>query len=278
MKKKQRNKRISPRKVRRLLGWICGIAAVTITAGFVRSGKRAATCSHVDIHIDKTLGHAFVIPEDVLDMMSGPDRQPVGRKLVDINIAMLENMIRRNVYVAHAEVFSTIDGTLHFDIRQRKPVIRIINHREEQFYIDEAGGFMPVSTRYAANVVVASGYIFNRYAEGSVGADGGKQTKNHEPGRSQHQGIIEQLYDLALFIDRDSFWNSQIEQVYVNETGMLELVPRVGNHLILLGDTRNMETRFENLRLFYKQAMDSAGWHDYKMINLFYEGQVVCSK
>ena len=89
---------------------------------------------------------------------------------------------------------------------------------------------------------------------------------------------IQKLYIINRYIQEDSFLQAQIEQIYINKSNEIELVPKVGRHLILFGDIDNMETKFENLIVFYEQGMKKAGWKKYKTINLKYSNQVICSK
>ena len=45
----------------------------------------------------------------------------------------------------------------------------------------------------------------------------------------------------------------------MNLNGDIELVPRVGNHTILLGDASRLEVKFRNLRWFYREALNKKG-------------------
>ena len=58
----------------------------------------------------------------------------------------------------------------------------------------------------------------------------------------------------------------------------IELIPRVGNHIILLGSEEEMEAKFEKLMLFYKKGVQQTGWNQYSIINLKYKNQLVCVK
>jgi cell division protein FtsQ len=64
----------------------------------------------------------------------------------------------------------------------------------------------------------------------------------------------------------------------VNKNTEFELVPKVGRHIIVFGDIDNMEKKFDKLIVFYKEGLNKTGWDKYKIINLKYENQVVCSK
>ncbi|WP_234408917.1 hypothetical protein [Marinilabilia salmonicolor] len=83
---------------------------------------------------------------------------------------------------------------------------------------------------------------------------------------------------LARIFRNDPFWNAQIEQVYVKRNGDFVMVPRVGDHLILLGPPERVEEKLRNLRALYKQGLSPREWNNYQVINLKFKGQVLCSK
>ena len=89
---------------------------------------------------------------------------------------------------------------------------------------------------------------------------------------------INGIYELAMFLDRNPFWNAQIEQIYVAENGDLYLSPRVGNQQIVFGDLNNIETKFDKLASFYNNIVPSVGWIEYDVVNLKYKDQIVCKK
>ena len=112
---------------------------------------------------------------------------------------------------------------------------------------------MPLSRHYVAHVLVASGQIDEKLALGD-------------------------LYKFALFLEEDDFWNDWIGQIYVDSDNNVELIPRVGNHKVVLGTFDDYQTKLENLRLFYEQAIPKVGWEKYSEINLKYKNQIVCIK
>ena len=85
------------------------------------------------------------------------------------------------------------------------------------------------------------------------------------------------IYKLAQFIARDTFFNAQIEQIYLNSDNDFELIPLIGKHVIIFGDAGNMEEKFGNLLVFYKQGLAVQGWEKYDTINLKYHNQVVAT-
>ncbi len=271
--KKFKQQKINWKRLGFVFGWIICLSTLIATLGFVGKEKSNIKCKSLAVHISDENGNEFITKTDVLDLLSSKGKQPIGKRLNDINIGMLEKLINSNPFVANAEVFSTIDGEVNIDISQRVPIIMIINNNDEHFYIDDQGEFMPVSQNYTAHVIVANGNIFNGYAEKRIP----KCNSETVDSISQIQ-IISQLYDLACFINKDPFWNAQIEQIYVNEQSEIELITRIGNHRIILGNASQLDEKFKRLMIFYKQGLNITGWNNYSVINLKYKNQVVCTK
>lgn len=264
---------INWKRAGKVSGWALVLLAFAVSVGFTESKQAALLCNDVRIAVKDSTGFAFVESGDIQAMVHDKFGELQGQPLSSINIALLEKIINNNPFISTAEVFSTVDGKLNIEVRQRCPVVRIMNFNHESFYIDDQGVFMPMSEKYTARVPVANGYIFDKEAERSV-----RIIDEDRADSSIHLSRIEKVYRVADFIHRHEFWNAQIEQIYVNANGDLELIPRVGDHSIVLGDDQQIAEKFEKLFLFYTEGLNKTGWNKYKVINLKYQDQVVCTK
>jgi hypothetical protein len=56
----------------------------------------------------------------------------------------------------------------------------------------------------------------------------------------------------------------------------VELIPRAGDHVVVLGQLDGYEKKLDNLMLFYRQAAPAEGWGKWSRINLKYDNQIVC--
>ena len=265
--------KINFRKIFTIAGWTVLAAGVMVLLGFVSHEQDVLRCSGIVIRMDEDLGHEFVDHQEIIQLVNSKGKV-TGKPIGTINTSLLEKIILSNPFVESVEVYSAIGGKLHIDVVQRNPVVRIVNKNDEQFYIDETGAFMPVSERYTPPALVASGYIFNTFSEMKVGY---RFTVN-DTTATQIPRVIEQVYALAKFIEADTFWSANTEQIYVNEHQELEIVPRFGDHTVLVGDTSLLTNKFQRLMVFYREGMNNIGWNTYQMINLKYKGQVVCTK
>lgn len=261
-------KKIIPYIVWMLLG--CATAA---SVAFVNIKQHEVKCSEVIISISDDNGNYFLENSDVLELLNSRNRQPAGKPLHEINTAMLETIINTNPYVANTEVFSTIDGKLHIHVKQRNPVMRIINNDGENFYIDDNACLMPVSEKYTPDIIAASGNIFGHYSQRKI--EERYFTANDTANKKY---IIAQLYTIAKFLQHDSISNALFTQVYVNENSEIELIPRIGDQRIIIGDAGDLRRKIDKLMIFYKEGLNKTGWTQYSTINLKYENQVVCTK
>ena len=254
-------KRINWKLIFKCFAWIVCLSGMVVLMSFVNIKKHELTCTNVKILIPGA--DNFIEREEVDMILKQSEGTLVGRKLEEINLETIEKNIKANPYIAFSTVYADMDGVIHVRIQQRQPILRLINAGNQDFYIDKNGLKMPVSPNFTANVLVANGKIMEHFT-------GRVDTLITE--------MAEDLYKTALYIKQDTLWDAQIEQLYVNESGDIELIPRVGNQRIILGNADSLNVKMKNLLAFYKQAMPKVGWNTYKTINIKYTNQVVCEK
>lgn len=259
--------------LKNIVPWLLVMLYLVLALGFISAQRKAVVCNKVEVNITDGTSNFFIEEQDVVKMLNDKGEKLVGQPIDAINVNFLEDYFKGNPLVKEANVYRTINGELNVSISQRKPILRVINSSYESFYIDDEGSVMPLSDKYTAHVLVASGQIKLSYAR--LKAAQNSKDKAYTVDNSQQQFL--DLLTLASYIYHDQFWKAQIEQIYVNN-GEFELIPRVGTHLIEFGSTENMEKKFRNLKALYQQGLPLAGWNNYSKINLKYNKQVICTK
>ena len=243
-----------------------------VSLGFMSERRDRLVCTGIVVTIPDSMEHRFLGRRDVMALIMSNGHKWIGEYLRDINTQSVESLIYRNPAVKEAKVFKTVGGTLKIEVTQRQPVLRIINRYGENFYIDDDGGMMPWSAKFTARVLVANWNIPDRFDSRKANS----YSLLSDTTASNH--TLKDLTRLALFIRDNDFWNAQIEQVFVEENGDFDLIPRVGGHLIILGKLDDMEDKFAKLKLMYEVGLPNEGWNKYSTINLKFRNQVVCTK
>lgn len=259
---------------RKAAGGILLLMGFLISFGFSENRRAAQKCTELVIEVRDSLGQNFIEDRDLRELIQDKFGAPEGKYLRNINTSLLEKIINNNPYVADAEVFSSVNGKLIIEVEQRRPLIRVINFNEESFYIDGEGRYMPLSDKYTARVPIANGFIFNKESERQVSILSSAEASDS----IRYHSAADKVFIVASFISKSEFWSSQIEQVYINAEGEIELIPKVGKHVILLGDAGNLDKKFEKLFQFYTEGLNKTGWNKYSHINLKYTNQIVCTK
>ncbi|MFD2160990.1 cell division protein FtsQ/DivIB [Paradesertivirga mongoliensis] len=238
--------------------WVLSLGGLVTLMSFIEVKKDEITCQDIKVIIPEV--DSFIHRDDIDEMIQSNSGTLIGRKLHNIDIHGIEEALKANPYIEDARVYSDMHGVINVQIRQREPVLRIMNLTNQDFYVDRNGFKMPISSNFTAHVLVANGFIMEPFAN------------RVDTLRTK---LARDLYRTAVFVENDSLWREQIEQLYVNQQNEIEMVPRVGNHKIILGAADSLETKFTNLLVFYKKAIPAVGWDAYKTINIKYINQVV---
>lgn len=238
--------------------WLASLTGLIVLMSFINAKKVGVVCTGVKVYIP---GNEYFIDQAEVDnILQVSSHTLVGRKMENINIQDLEKRLQSNPFIESAKVFMDMDGVIQVEVSQRHPVLRILNRFDQDFYVDQHGLKIPLSNNFTAQVLVANGNIDEMF------------TNRID---TLHTGLAKDVYRTAEFIRKDTLWNAQIAQIYVNQAHEIELIPRVGNHKILLGRADSLAAKFHNLQIFYKQAIPQVGWDKYRVINIKYANQVV---
>lgn len=257
----RRIKNIRWKRVFLAIFWVGCITGLGFLMSFISVKSTDFACSDLQVIIPGE--QSFVAREDIDQLLFEKHGEVVGKTLSSLPIHEIEQDLQDIPFIEEALVNIDMNGTMAINIKQRKAVLRVINARGEDFYLDEMGVKIPLSNHYAPNVIVANGFIAENF-ENNLD--------------SISTPLLRDLFKTAKFIQQDSIWNDQIEQLYVNRNRVIEMVPRVGKQQIILGNADSLNVKFDKLLLFYKHVAPTVGWDVYKAVNLSFANQLVCIK
>ena len=120
-------------------------------------------------------------------------------------------------------------------------------------YIDNKGTLIPPDANCVAHLAIATGKIEKSFA-------------------------MRDLYKFAVFLQQNSFWRAQVEQIHVLPDSTLEIVPRVGDHTIYLGRARDFDRKLARVKELYRKGLNRVGWNKYERINVEFDNQIICTK
>lgn len=209
-------------------------------------------CQGVRLEIRDSLDTGYMSTKDIGKLLSQSHLDPTGLPLDEVDLRTIEETLESAPLIAACECYKTLDGYVVVKAECRKPILRIMAEGGDSYYIDETGEVIEHISQ-AVYVPVATGAISRRFAQ-------------------------EHLTALASYIGDNEFWDAQIEQIHVTALGEIELIPRVGDHVIALGRPTDYAQKFDKLQTFYAKGLSETGWDRYSRICIDYAGQVVATK
>jgi cell division protein FtsQ len=225
-------------------------------------------CGGLNVIIRDSADYRFVSRREITMMVTEADIKYAGVPLKDIPLEEIESLITAIPELRMTEAYRTIDGTLHIEVDQRNPVLRLSTASGGEYYIDEEGYIIRKDGLYPPRVHMAKAGFDLRESQ----VQGKRLNYDYE------NSALSDLYHLVQYIRKDQFLSALIDQIEVSSRGDIALITRTGGHTVILGDIADMETKFATLVAFYKQVRPEAGWNMYRSINLKYTGQVVCRR
>ena len=188
----------------------------------------------------------------IRNTVTGSAFNPIGKTVSEINTDAIESLLEKNKILKNAIVYHTNSGKVIIKVYQRTPLYKIMDENDN-FLVDEEGIMMPLQGNFVTKTPIVSGTIEKDFA-------------------------ANELRDFIVYLQQHEFWNEQIEQIYVYPNREVELIPKVGNHRILMGTLTDVDKKLNRLMKFYRKVLNKVGWNQYSVINLKYDKQVVCTK
>lgn len=203
------------------------------------------------VNISFTVGqeNLFITHEIVNNLLIQKQRDPLNIKKEDLNLKSLEKLLDNHEMIENAEVFSTINGSLNAQIKQKTPIVRYVSS-STMYYLDNKGDKMPLSENFSARVPIIFG-------------DFDMDNK-------------EEYVKLFNEIAKDDFLKKSITGIEISPSGNIVMTNRDYDFKILFGNPIHVNEKLKNYKAFYMHAIKDTLIKNYKSVNLLFTDQVVC--
>ncbi|MFV0599829.1 MAG: cell division protein FtsQ/DivIB [Bacteroidales bacterium] len=244
---------------------------VLIVCSNIYAGK--INVSKVNIKVSYGVSDTIVLATNINESLKNEFGDFLKKQRKDIDQKKIESFLMQNPYIEQAQVYQTLKGVLNIEIKQREPIVRIYTLRNKEYYIDKLGKVILIDDNQLTDVVVASGNV----DVNNPNLDKNLDTIDIE-NKKGFDKTLSNIYYIAQKLASDSILNYQIDQIYVPAKGNYELIPKIGNYIIRIGENKDLEEELIKLRYLYKEAFSRNGWDNYSFVDLRFRHQVVCTK
>lgn len=249
------------KKIVSLTVWILlGLStiALLVSAIYVKESKK---CSGISIQIMGVSNNFFIDKNDVQEIIKNTVGNKInGKPIREFDLNKIEKELKKDLWISKADLYFDRNGVLKAEILEKEPIARVFTNDGNSFYIDDSINRLPLSNKHAARLPVFTN--FGTSLKVMTKAD---------------SNLLRGIKQMSLYIQKDSFLMAMIDQVYIIGQNQYELIPKMGDQIVLFGDEKNMENKFEKFKLFYKKIVPQYGWSKYSKIKLDYENQIVAT-
>ena len=244
----------------RVLWSIAGAALIVL---FVIAWKAKEEKKYNSIQIELVGENTAALFMDEKEILQIIHEQGVkeGQSVGELNLNTLEKYLHTIRWVKNVELFLDNAQVLQVKIEQRIPIARIFTASGNSFYIDKDGLQLPLKQLTVLRLPVFTNF------------------PSDQQNLSKPDSLL--LNDILHFtkaVQNDSFFMAQTAQVNIAVNGDFELVPSVGDHLVLIGSVENIEDKLNRLYTFYKKVWVQSGLNAYQVIDCRFDNQIVALK
>jgi cell division protein FtsQ len=194
-----------------------------------------------------------------------------GTPMSQIDVGAIQVAVNRHPAIQSCNVYMGVDGILNIDIQQRAPMFRVMNSDGSGFYVDTLGQSFNLLDRSVAYVPIVS-------VEGVMGAMEFPATRAYYDENTLGLTYLDELIMFGNHMRKHADLKDWTEHVHLTAMGTLEVIPRIGRHVIDYGSIYNLEMKTKMLFQFYRSQLYITDLEKYSRINLNFENQVICEK
>ena len=241
--------------------WSIAGAALIVLFVVAWKAKEEKKCSSIQIElVGETTAALFMDEKEILQIIHEQGVN-VGLSIGDVNLNTLEKYLETIRWVKHVELFLDNAQVLQVKIEQRIPIARIFTASGNSFYIDKEGLQLPLKQLTVLRLPVFTNFPSD-------------QEKLSKPDSL----LLNDILHFTKAVATDSFFMAQTSQVNIAVNGDFELIPTVGDHLVLIGSVDNIEDKLNRLYTFYKKVWVQSGLNAYQVIDCRFDNQIVALK
>lgn len=257
-------------------------AGVVYLFVFANVKQKEVTCKEFKINIDYAGAPVLIKTYNIRNEITQAGIKVKGQPVEFLQAKKLRKLLNNNPYISKATISVSVNGTVEANILQRNPLVRVIDKDLNQCLIDHDGYVLPLSNEFPVRLIVANGNIPSLSSlklpvsgnDEYISSFNVPKIKRKKPLPAE----LSNIYKIACELEKDTLTSILVEQIYLNSSNEIELIPKVGDQSIIFGDTTALTEKVNKLKVFYAEGMKTMAWNNYKTINLKYKNQVVCSK
>ena len=228
------------------------VATLSVVACWAAQRPTQLPCAWLRVEVTDSLDRRFVESDELRRMLQREGLVPKGLSMEEISCQAIEDCLMKHDMVRTAECFKLVNGGVCVRVTQRVPALYVMSN-EGAYYVDTDREIMPVCKTIDVDVLRFKGAVGKRAA-------------------------TEEYFDFALWLTKNRYWKSRIQDVQVVNPKHLVLHQKDDRGKIILGDLSQYEHKLDKLQKLYTKGLEYIDYQNYREYDLRYQGQVIGRK
>ncbi len=225
------------------------------------NSKNSSLCQGMDVEINGGGKAMFLNKRDIVLMLDSSGLKDLrNKKTSSFDLLKMEKMLRRNGWIKEVQLYFDNNQILKVRIQERQPAARLFTVSGSSFLIDSSGSQLSLTEKSVFRLPLFTGYPSEKF------------------GLHRDSCLCRQILNMTIFLNQDTFWTSQVQEMNITPSKTFLLTPLIGNQVIEFGDGNDCEKKFHKLLVFYKTVITETGFEKYNTINLAYSNQIIATR
>lgn len=209
--------------------------------------RRTRTCDGLKVEIQESF--RITSEKRITEIINGTLGTFKGQRPDSISLHRVEEAIKHQPCVKDCQAYITSDDTLHVEVFQRVPIIKVSKDGNAS-YVDEDGVLFPVQGEYDGKITVIEGNV-------SI----------------TDEAWLKDMVTLTRKLSSSGNWKDVIDKIRM-EDGDIVLVSDQTKEKFVFGDASDLQSKFARMDDYVKYIRSDE--KHYKRISVKYTGQIIC--
>lgn len=227
------------------------IAYAAFMAAWANSQQSARKCDNIKVFVDDREADSLTSAA-ICTRLQKKFPAIIGSRRDAIDINRIEHYLKRLSNFENVECLLTPKGTFKILVTPLVPEIRVFDGAAS-YYINKVGKRIEANSDFFVDVPVVTGNF----------------SKNFTP---------DKLLPVVKFIKNDSTLNTLVSMIKADSENNIIIIPRIRGHVVNIGNSTNLQDKFDRLLLAYRKILPHKGWNTYDTISVKFRGQIVATR
>lgn len=209
-------------------------------------------CTGIRIEVEGDTPMRKVVEKGVRAELNDYPKEIVGTPIRNLGTEKIRKYLAQMSNFESVNVMITADRELLVKVVPMIPVMRVFTGNTS-YYINREGKHIEAKPEFYTDVPVVKGNFSKKFTP-------------------------REMVGLVQFIRNDEFLSNFVSMIEVPNRNNIILIPRVFGHVVNFGDTTDLRTKTDNLKLFYRKVIPHKGWNMYDTISVKFRDQIVATR